>query len=188
MSIWFLGWPGRWTSLSLYTAEVSMPPPKIHRTAAKANGLSVFEFQIQVDCFLDTSTQVIDKIKIYLVITLRVRWECIILWLLYIQPAYVSDAFLNRWTLKICHLFFFMSEPKNACVIFGEAMWARSVETGWWLAVCLFKPIHWLGRPENELFVLPKILFLGYKYPKSISFDFENNNTDRHGPKRYCYQ
>ena len=43
-----------------------------------------------------------------------------------------------------------------------------------------------LGRPENYLFLLPKNVFIGSKYPKDIYFNPEKKNfTDgRHGPVR----
>ena len=39
------------------------------------------------------------------------------------------------------------------------------------------KPIYWLGHPEKHLFSLSTKLFPGSKYPRNISFHFENGST-----------
>ena len=52
----------------------------------------------------------------------------------------------------------------------------------WWIVSSVaVQPKYRLGHPENYLFLLPKNIFEGSKYPQMNLFDFEKNFTDCQG-------
>ena len=90
-----------------------------------------------------------------------------------IRPSWTLFVFII-WNKKL------WIKVSNKCYF---SFWKQStgqagpVSSPWWAVIFLFLPIHRLGDPEKSLFLLSKVLFTLWQYPKNVIFCFENKIT-----------